>query len=239
MTGNISPGHRLGKAASCYARLGWRVLPTWWIENGRCACPLHTPLGGKSCPPGKHARIKAWPERATCDQATIAEWWSDWPYANLAVATGPGSGILVIDVDGPDGEASLAKLEFTTGPLPAHLPPMDRQRSRLAAVLCLSRRRQDRQQRPKARARPDTRGEGGYALLPPSVTQQTYRWAPGRSPWRMKPATLPTAWQALLAQPAEDGERGTFDPEKARAALNGDAYTRSAIARISGSSSRG
>jgi hypothetical protein len=38
---------------------------------------------------------------------TITTWWGRWPAANIGVATGTVSGVVVIDVDEPGGSASL------------------------------------------------------------------------------------------------------------------------------------
>ena len=48
---------------------------------------------------------------ATVDPEQIARWWHAEPSLNVAAATGQLSGIFVVDVDGPDAEAELRKLE--------------------------------------------------------------------------------------------------------------------------------
>src|SRR5262245_11987128 len=48
---------------------------------------------------------------ATIDREKIEAWWLAEPRLNVAAATGQLSGIFVVDVDGPDGEAALRKLE--------------------------------------------------------------------------------------------------------------------------------
>ena len=40
----------------------------------------------------------------------IRAWWKKWPDANVGVATGAGSGIVVLDFDGSDGVSTLQKL---------------------------------------------------------------------------------------------------------------------------------
>jgi hypothetical protein len=70
-----------------YGQLGWRVHP---------------------CRPGdKKPILEDWPKRATTDPTLIERWWGRTPDANIGVATGPGSGTFVLDVDGPDGERAL------------------------------------------------------------------------------------------------------------------------------------
>ena len=80
---------------------GWRLLP--------CA------------PRGKTPLLKCWPVLASSDLATIREWAAQFPECNWGVATGPGSRVFVLDVDGEAGRASLAALEAQHGPLPVTL----------------------------------------------------------------------------------------------------------------------
>src|SRR4030095_6094641 len=78
--------------------------------------------GNPACSsPAKHPRTPHGVKDATTDPALITAWWTRWPEANVAVATGVGSGLLVIDVDshdGRDGEATLRMLEQHYGSLP-------------------------------------------------------------------------------------------------------------------------
>lgn len=102
-------------AALVAARAGLRVLPLHGIVDGACTCSE----GTECARAGKHPRISDWATRATVDVDQARAWWARWPDANTGVAT--GDGLVVLDVDGPDGEASLAELERTHGPLPVTL----------------------------------------------------------------------------------------------------------------------
>jgi hypothetical protein len=88
-------------AALDYGARGWPVFPVWWIKNGKCAC------GKASCQhPGKHPIGKLAPKgrnSATTDPETIRRWWGQYPRANVAIATGPESGLVVVDVDPRNG----------------------------------------------------------------------------------------------------------------------------------------
>lgn len=57
--------------------------------------------------------IKDWQKLATTDEATIRRWWTQWPDANVGVAT--GKGLLVVDIDnkkGKNGSQSFADLDL-------------------------------------------------------------------------------------------------------------------------------
>ncbi len=81
-------------AALLYAGLGWRVFPLHSMRDGACSC------GDAACPsPAKHPRTRRGCKDATTDERRIRAWWRQWPDANVAVATGRDSGLMVIDVD--------------------------------------------------------------------------------------------------------------------------------------------
>lgn len=104
-------------AAVALADKGFRVLPLHDVSAGVCSCAR-----GGDCPDtGKHPRLTGWKEGATTDAGTIHEWWARWPKANIGVALGGPSRVIVVDVDGPEGRAVLARLEARHGTLPATL----------------------------------------------------------------------------------------------------------------------
>ena len=80
-------------------------------ERGWCVFPLNRET--------KIPHITEWPIRATDDEDVIAGWWRKWRGANIGVATGTQSRVLVFDIDGAEGRASLASLVEEHGPLPA------------------------------------------------------------------------------------------------------------------------
>jgi len=80
--------------ALLYAGFGWRVFPVHSMHGGVCSC------GNDSClSPGKHPRTKRGFKDASADERQIRSWWTRWPGANVAVATGQDSDLIVIDVD--------------------------------------------------------------------------------------------------------------------------------------------
>lgn len=105
------------EAALRYAAHGWPILPVRWPENGGCAC------GKPDCnKPGKHLLEKLVPKgknNATTDPEIIMDWWKKYPQANVAIFTGPESGLLEVDVDPRNGgEAAWKKITAEVGTLP-------------------------------------------------------------------------------------------------------------------------
>ena len=182
MIGNGNPA-MLGEAKALAMR-GWRVLPV----NGKI--PL----------------VKNWPHLASTDDATLKEWWTRFPDANIGIATGPLSDLFVLDVDpGKGGEDSLRSLETTFGPLPDTIEvltggggrhyyfrhpriPIGNSASQLGSGL-------------------DIKTEGGQVVAPPSVhpnTNRAYEWEAAHHPDDVSLAEVPT-WllQQLTAQPGQ------------------------------------
>ena len=101
-------------AALAYARAGLAVLPLRYpIGEGKCSCR-------KVCGSiGKHPHTRNGYKDATTDEATISACWARWPNANIGIATGMISGLVVLDVDPRNGgDTNLEQLEVEHGPLP-------------------------------------------------------------------------------------------------------------------------
>src|SRR5262245_58809150 len=118
---NFVPGgsqeNYLLRAALGYAQRGWHVFPLHEIAaDGACSC-------GGDCGQnrGKHPRTPHGCQDATADETTIRAWWAAWPAANVAIATGPASGLFVVGPDGPDGVEELARLARRFSALPPTL----------------------------------------------------------------------------------------------------------------------
>jgi putative DNA primase/helicase len=98
-----------------------------WAGLGFAILPLHKPVGiGCSCrrgpacsSPGKHPRTRHGVSDATTDADQLEAWWYRWPDANIGIATGRASGLVVIDVDPRSGGHDyLAQLQHEHGGLP-------------------------------------------------------------------------------------------------------------------------
>ena len=161
---------------------GWHVLPVQ--------------------PRGKRPLTAHGLKEASTDLALINAWWERWPDANVGIATGAVSGLVVLDVDAKaGGVASLREMLATHGKLPegvavrtggggAHLyfthprVAVPNSASKLGPGL-------------------DVRGDGGYVVAPPSVhaSGAAYEWLPGRAPRDTTTPPLPD-WLLQLMRPA-------------------------------------
>lgn len=165
------------QAAVSYAERGWKVFPLM--------------PGTKRPYPGS-----AGFEDASSDPDTVRDWWVLNPEANIGLATGAASGVYVVDVDEgfrKDGSAKVGEttweaLEAQYGDVPATLSAMTPNMGRHLFF----RHPEDsgRMGNTAGKLGPDvdTRGDGGYVLLAPSVVDDVpYRWL-----LEVDPAPLPT-----------------------------------------------
>lgn len=148
----------------------WRIFPCHSIvqtDSGpACSC------GRASCTsPGKHPRTKAGFKDATCEEAQIRRWWARWNDANIGLAT--GSGLTVIDIDGPAGAAEFKALVAEHGAIPETLTAATGRGLHL-----VFRTREGPEVRSSARGNVHVRGEGGYIIVAPSqhISGKTYTW---------------------------------------------------------------
>lgn len=165
------------RAALYYAQeLGWAVFPLKPADK----VPL-TAHGLKD---------------ATTDPDRIAAWWAEHPRANVAIATGEPSGVVVVDIDGPLGERALTAFGILP-PTPVSLTGKGRH--------LLFRRPPDgiRNSAGKLGPQLDIRGDGGYIVAPPSVhpSGAAYAWDRRAHPARVPLAEVPAAVIAKLSAP--------------------------------------
>jgi hypothetical protein len=162
-----------------YEALGFSVIPVHVIRaDGLCSC------GSARCKsPGKHPRI-TWranqTTRLTADE--LRECFSEKsPPSSVGIVTGPISGIMVLDIDGPEGLASLKKAGFPYEDLPKtptvktggggmHLyyryPEGDPVKTATGIL-----------------HKVDIRAQGGFVVAPPSIHKsgRKYEWMKKRS----------------------------------------------------------
>jgi hypothetical protein len=158
-------------AALAYAKRGWPVLPL----------------------AGKIPRLRDWPAKATTEPRQIEKWWGNGQSANVGIATGKASGILVLDVDpAKGGDDSLRKLEEQYGSLP--ITPQ---------VLTGGGGQHHYLQHPgtpisnsagKLGPGLDIRADGGQVVAPPSIHPETgrpYEWEVAHHPEDVPLAPVP------------------------------------------------
>ena len=106
---------RLWKEAQRYVRRGWSIVLIQGIADD------HFARNNSERPSrGKRPITKKGVNDATTDLAKIKIWIKKHPNANIAIATGKKSALLVLDVDPRNGgDKTLRQLKKTLGKLPA------------------------------------------------------------------------------------------------------------------------
>ena len=188
------------------ADAGYRVFPL--APQGKLPA-ISKEAGGKGC------------HDATMAADTITGWWSAGPLRNIGIAC--GDGLLVLDVDGEEGESSLADLIREHGRLP--VTPAARTGSGgwhfyFATSIELGNS--------VKRLGPGlyTRGRGGPIVAPPSIhpNGKPYRWVKDRSLFEIPRANLPE-WIIERLKPNEPTAKAY---ESAKIDVD-DRYLRAAI----------
>lgn len=165
---------RLLRAALKYTAHGWSVFPI----KPRAKEPL-TAHGFKD---------------ATGNEDQIRTWWTRRPEANIGVATGTRSGILVLDADGSEGDRALVAMGVEVPTLTSitargrHLYFVHAPGIGCSVALCTGL---------------DVRGDGGYVVAPPSVHESgfAYQWDEEHfMGWGTRPAPLPESLHQILLQ---------------------------------------
>jgi hypothetical protein len=181
---------QLEAAAMAYAeRLSWAVFPC----NGK----VPAVKGGRGC------------LDATTDPQIIASWWREYPAANIGIATGRASGFDVIDLDGDDGEDSLAALVREHGELPETVEQLTGGGRHL-----LFRHVDGIGNRTAIVPGIDVRGTGGYVIAAPSVhpdSRRRYAWEVDHHPLEAPIAEAPTWLVTLISKPAPAQRYGGTD----------------------------
>ena len=146
---------------------------------------------------------------ATRDPEQIRAWWQRTPAANIGIATGKPSGIVVLDVDededkGISGGESLKLWEGEFGALP------DTWQILTGGGGTHYLFRTDREVRNRAGMLEgvDVRGDGGYIIAPPSIhpSGRAYVWEESSRDLR-EPAPLPEELYLLMTGHGREGPR--------------------------------
>ena len=165
---------------------------------------------------------------ATADPDTITQWWTQYPNANIGLATGDKNGIVVIDVDvghdpGIDGTETLRDLERDMGKLPDTVEQQTPNGGRhlffkypTGCIIGCHKATKDNDPYPGI----DVRGNGGYVVVAPSSIRCTdgqyrgYEWEVSSMPNDTPLAELPAPWLKWLIDLCGKTDRFTLPPAK-------------------------
>jgi Bifunctional DNA primase/polymerase, N-terminal/Primase C terminal 1 (PriCT-1) len=186
-----TPDHALA-----YAHRGWPCFPVKCVRGAKQPLTAH---GFKD---------------ATTDEATLIEWFARrWPAAGIGIPTGRASGIVVLDIDPPDGAESYNRLRTMLGD-----PPTTRAVKTPSGGFHFHYVAPEVELRNSAGALGrglDVRGEGGYVVVPPSTDPIRGSWT-----WVQSGALaeLPANWVEVLAsaplpEPTPNGKVVGAPPE--------------------------
>lgn len=184
MTAPMADLSPLGRAAVRYAENGWHVFPL----APRMKTPLLKGAGGFLS--------------ATADVSQVRAWWTQHPSANIGLWPGQ-SGLVILDLDGPDGVAAAQRLGALSEPTLVcttgredggrHLyfkrPPFTVSNCDLAPKL-------------------DVRGDAGYVVLPPSIhpSGKKYTWLGTAEDLRDLPPAVYDVLQRVQTGAVSSGE---------------------------------
>ena len=193
MTNNMPRDH-----ARAYAARGWAVFPVHTPRpDGSCSC------GRQNCGDiGKHPRTAHGCKDATQDAAQVDQWWDTEPTANVGIATGADSGLIVLDLDSDQAVDEATR---------RGLPPTPVVRTAKGLHLYFRHPGGRIKNRANVAAGMDIRADGGYVVAPPSVhpTGTVYEWEV--SPDQAKLADLPD-WLLHLVSPSPVAADPRHDP---------------------------
>lgn len=131
--------------------------------------------------------IVKWADVATTEENMLVGWWDTMPEANIAIACGKRSGIVVLDVDaGHGGYESLTVLFEKFGPLPT--TPVSKTGSGGEHIFFKHPGIEIRNSAGKLGKGLDIRGDGGYVVAPPSVHPNGNVYE-----WEVRPSETPLA----------------------------------------------
>lgn len=193
--------------AIAYANRGWQVFPV--EPSGKRPSRL--------VPHGLH--------NATSEERQLRSWWKLEPQANVGIRTGVESGLVVLDVDRPDGIAVFRALAEAHGQFQAAWATTG---SGGWHAYLAHPGQEIRNSAGKLGRGIDVRGDGGYVVAPPSrhSTGRLYAWR------RALPAELPAMPDWLTERLTERSTLPTVEPTNADRGVHTLApYARAAVAR--------
>jgi hypothetical protein len=149
------PLDRLPPEIRTAAARGWRWLPVQ--AHGK------TPL------------VREWPKVATTAVDRLEAWAGEFPGCNWGMATGPGSGVFVLDVDGELGRTSLLACHRRGQKIPDTLSTYTGTGSHV--YFRWPEGRTIHNSAGKLAKGLDIRGDGGFVVIPPSIHPNGIQYA--------------------------------------------------------------
>src|SRR5690606_26845479 len=166
--------------AKAYAQKGWESFPL---------------------KPKEKTPFVRWADVATIDETMLVGWWDNYPDANIGIACGKRSGIVVLDVDASHGGyETLAALQEKYGKLPD--TPVSKTGGGGEHILFKYPANVEiRNSAGKLGKGLDIRANGGYIVAPPSLhpNGNTYEWVV--KPSQVELADMPEWMIDLLKEP--------------------------------------
>lgn len=184
---------QVNTALACFAR-GWKLIKLYGLRGPKvCTC-----WKGKDCgSPGKHPVEKAWHLHPAASEEEIMAWFEDSTPCNIGIVLGPASGVVDVELDGPEAKEAWAALglgeiwtpTYTAGRGPHRLFKWDESLPAVAVK--------------KVNGIEVRIGNGGMAaqsVLPPSMHHSgvSYTWVEGMSPDDVELQPLPERLVSLL-----------------------------------------
>lgn len=197
---DVSSGEPLLKEALGYAARDWPVLPLHSVDKtGACSCSK------PDCSsPGKHPHTPHGIKDATTEVKAIQEWWTNWPDANIGIAAGKASRLVVLDIDPRNGgEKTLEALEEQHGKLPQTVEQQTGGGGRHLLFRHPGGHIKSRNIAPGL----DVKADGGYIVVAPSGhVSGDYVWKSPPGPDSTRLAEMPRWLLDLLGKPSSAGQ---------------------------------
>ncbi|WP_341984049.1 bifunctional DNA primase/polymerase [Rossellomorea oryzaecorticis] len=181
--------------------LDWSVFPLHSIADGKCTCGNH---GCKS--PGKHPRVQNGVKEASKDIDQINEWFSKPYESNIGLPTGKINNIIVVDIDGEQGEESIKELQDKYDELPETVEAITGKGRHL-----FFKYEEDVKNKVGFLPGVDIRSDGGYIVAAPSrhISGRDYEWELSSSPSNTPIAELPEYFKHMLKEQKTEQRKPT------------------------------
>lgn len=199
------------QAAASVARKGWKAVKLYGVRDN-CTCTCHKGAACKN--PGKHPIGDEWHLLATDDEEQISDWFhygddNENLRINVGVRLGKASGIIDVEIDGPEAEATLKRYGLDLIETPTYKASRGSHRLFLyeddlpdVGVVKVD----------QLEVRLGGGGKAAQSVMPSSWhrTGIQYLWQPGLSPDDVEPAPLPPEFKAAIKANSKKGGSGAI-----------------------------